>query len=241
MSKITLFCFPYAGGSAYSTYFNFKFDLSEKIELYPVELKGRGRRFSEKHYKNSGELLEDMMGQIKGKIKEQPYAFWGHSMGARVAYHLASKIIEMDFPRPLHLFLSGALPPGEIGRDESWELNDDLFLEEVIKIGGMPKEILENKELLGVFLPIIRNDFKVLNDLNKQIVNTPLPIDLSIIYGSEELSIKQKLKEWERHSNQAVNFQEYPGNHFFIKNHVEGLSRLINSKIAEVGVINENK
>ena len=43
MEKVLLFCIPYAGGLA-GTYLKWKKYLDSSIELFPVELAGRGQR-----------------------------------------------------------------------------------------------------------------------------------------------------------------------------------------------------
>lgn len=103
MSKIKLFCFPYAGGSAqiFHSWSNY---LSSQIEIIPVELSSRGRRFNEPLYKNFDELLNDVFNQIHNDIIQTPYAFFGHSLGALIAFELVHKIIADNLPSPKQVF-----------------------------------------------------------------------------------------------------------------------------------------
>lgn len=91
MTKIKLFCLPYAGGS--SVIFNsWKQYIDPSIELVPIELAGRGKRINEPLYNGVNDAVEDVFGLIKNKITDTPYALFGHSMGGMISYELAQKI-----------------------------------------------------------------------------------------------------------------------------------------------------
>lgn len=64
LMRIKLFCLPYGGGSAYS-YLKWKSNLADLIELCPVELAGRGKRFHEPYYSNIDEAVDDVYKQIE--------------------------------------------------------------------------------------------------------------------------------------------------------------------------------
>ena len=103
MSKIKLFCFPYAGGSA-AVYNRWKEYLNPEIELRPVELSGRGERMDEPLYTNMEDLIEDVFQLLEGEFEESEYALLGHSMGAMIIYELSRKIIDNNLKLPLHIF-----------------------------------------------------------------------------------------------------------------------------------------
>jgi len=111
MKKIKLFCFPHAGGAASSfNYWKKYLDLAH-IELCPLELPGRGRRFSEKLLHSMQEAVEDIHGLIKNDLDSSPYAFFGHSLGCLLAFELGHKALQSDQRNPLHIFFSGHTPP----------------------------------------------------------------------------------------------------------------------------------
>jgi surfactin synthase thioesterase subunit len=108
--KTILFCIPYAGGSA-TVYMQWKQLLGNHIEIYPVELAGRGARYDEPHDPNFTSMMNDLVTQIKPYAENNTYAIFGHSMGAVLAYELYYMLAEEGFPLPVHLFLSGRPAP----------------------------------------------------------------------------------------------------------------------------------
>src|SRR5215216_4921193 len=75
-SKISLFCFPYAGGTA-STYGNWDSVLPPAIEACPVELPGRAGRRSESPATSIIALVESMTPALLPYL-DKPFAFFGH-------------------------------------------------------------------------------------------------------------------------------------------------------------------
>lgn len=109
MHKITLFCFPYAGGSAVA-YNKWKKYNNTNIEIIPIELAGRGKRFGEELYDKIEDAVDDVYEIVKSNING-PYGLFGHSMGSIIAYELARKINNSNLPNPEYIFVSGRKPP----------------------------------------------------------------------------------------------------------------------------------
>lgn len=70
---IKLLCFPYAGGTS-AIYAKWKRYISKDIELCPVELAGRGKRYEAPFYNNLDEVIEDVYNIIEDDI-DNDYAF----------------------------------------------------------------------------------------------------------------------------------------------------------------------
>ena len=103
MKKIKLFCFPYAGGSSV-VYDKWKKHLSNSIELIPIEYPGRGRKFTAPLCKNINEIVEDAFDSVKNHLDGSSFSFWGHSMGALIAYELSHKFKQLNYVAPVHIF-----------------------------------------------------------------------------------------------------------------------------------------
>lgn len=229
MNKITLFCFPYAGGSA-SIYYSWRKYINDCIELVPVELAGKGKRFNEQVYDNIEDVVDDVYGIVKEKING-PYALLGHSMGSVVAYELAHRIKNSRLTNPNYLFVSGRKPP-HIKDEEKIRhlLPDDEFKKEIIDMGGTPKDVFENKELEDLFLPIIRNDFKLVENY-KYIKKPPLDIETIVFYGDEEEIDDDEAKQWNIHTNKECSVFKMKGDHFFINDSAKEVVSIINNII----------
>lgn len=82
--RATLFCFPFAGGGA-SAYNSWVQKMKDKVTVCPIQLPGREERIMEKPYNNMTDMLDELEETI-WKCIRGPYAFWGHSMGGKIAY-----------------------------------------------------------------------------------------------------------------------------------------------------------
>ena len=74
MEKIKLFCIPYAGGSA-GIYSKWNGHISKFIEVCPVELPGRGKRFSEPLCNSIKQMVDDVFKGIRVASLHNPMQF----------------------------------------------------------------------------------------------------------------------------------------------------------------------
>lgn len=226
MKEINLLYFPYAGGSA-NVCKKWEPYLSENINLVPIELPGRGNRFGETCYDNFEFVVDDVFEKVKEYISS-PYALIGHSMGATFIFEIYYRIENEHLTRPLHLFFSGSKPPYTRSQTEKiYNLPQEQFWEKIISLGGTPQEVIENDELLEIFLPVLRADFKILD--NYKFVPKPLKIktDFSVLYGEDDIPLK-KILEWKAHAGASVDIFRFAGGHFFIDGNIEKFTQVIN-------------
>lgn len=228
-----LFCLPYAGGSEV-IYYKWKKYLNSSIHLEPIELKGRGRRFNEEFYESLEQAVQDIFDNIKGKILYDDYAIYGHSMGSLLAYELYYKICKENVKRPKHIFFSGYKPPSIPRKEEQIHLlPDDGFIKEVIELGGTPQEVADNEELLKLFTPILRSDFKILEKYIYKEKNEKIQCDISIINGKEDDITLEELLAWQKHGDKEFKVYNFEGNHFFINTNIENITKIINATLME--------
>lgn len=241
MSIIKLFCFPYAGGSSmifnkWKPYLNAFPD----IELIPVELAGRGTRMEEPLYSELQEAVEDLYQVVISKINDSQYAFFGHSLGGLLVYELAQKIRQLNMPQPVHLFFSGRCAP-DIKRNKKYHLMDnDEFKLKVFKLGGTPSEFFDHPQLMELFLPVLRNDFRIAEtDLSEQKLN-PFDCDISVFLGRQDYEISpQVANRWKMHTKGTCVLHYFDGGHFFLHEEVAGITKLIKEYLNKA-VLKEN-
>lgn len=222
-----LFCLPYAGGSE-AIYYSWKKHLDPMTNLEAVKLKGRGQRHGESFYKDLGDAVEDIFANIKDKITHNEYAFFGHSMGAILIFELYYKICKENLKKPVHMYFSGQEAPCVRRKTAKKHiLPDDEFLEEVIKMGGTPKEILENEELLQYILPILRSDFKLIENYVYREKDSKIECDVTVFSGKDDDVTMDELYAWKNHCNQGFELFTLEGNHFFIYNNVDKITDII--------------
>lgn len=225
-----LFCLPYAGGSSV-IYYKWKKIISHNIQLQIVELKGRGSRFGEGFYNDLNEAVEDIYNMIKDKITEGNYAIFGHSMGSILAYELYYKIIKEGKPKPKHIFFSAHRAPTFKKKGKIHALPDGEFIKKVIDLGGTPKEVVESKELLDFVTPILRSDFKILEEYIYEEKEELIRSDVSVLIGEKDEITLKDANAWGELVEKEISIYPFEGNHFFINDEYKKIINLIEDKV----------
>ncbi|PEC52563.1 thioesterase [Bacillus cereus] len=232
VSKIKLFCFHHAGGSS-SAYYNWKDYLNKDIEIIPIELAGRGKRLKVPLYTSMEEAVLDIYNLMKPNLDGSPFAMFGHSMGALLIYEMIQKIHDIKGVSPIHAFFSGRLPVHTIDQQKRYTLPDQELKKYIVDLGGIPLELQSYDEILDMFLPIIRADFKLVEtyELKKKI--SPFTFNISILYGyDDKLVDNQDLIEWANYTSKQCHFYGYQGGHFFINDFTEEVIKVINKTLS---------
>lgn len=230
-----LFCLPYAGGSSV-IYSSWKRHINRSIDIYPIELAGRGKRYNDLFYNTMDEAVEDIYTIIEDKIKEhEEYAFFGHSMGSILVYEVCHKIQKNNIKQPCHIFFSGhGAPHIKKECDQIYHLPDEEFKKEILNLGGTPKEIFENEELANFVLPILRTDFKIIGNYEYKHEDGKLKSNITVLNGKEdELNINE-IASWRNHTLGDCKIHMFRGGHFFINDNVENICNIINTTMKQV-------
>lgn len=228
---INLFCIPYAGGSA-AIYNRWKPYLNDDIRLTPVELAGRGKRFKEPFCDSLEEMADDVCKIIKVGM-DSPYALFGHSMGGALVYELACRIKREQGKEPIHIFISGRRPPHIINSGKLLhELPFDDFKEEILKLGGTPKELFENKELMNIFLPILRADYRIIENYKYKQDKIVMSCGLTVLAGEKDDESDPKyMIEWKKYTKSQFSFYIFNGGHFFLHDNIDKITDIINHEL----------
>jgi len=219
-------------------YNKWKDDLNRFIHLCPVELAGRGRRIAESLYESTEEAADDIIKKIKYELRDAPYAFYGHSLGALIAYIAAQKLRDMKYPGPAHMFFSGRGAP-HIRRDDKepyHTLPENEFREKVMDLGGTPPDFFDIPELLEILLPILKRDFKISWDYVHPSGTKPLDCDITVLTGKEEDLNPDQIDEWKLHTKYQCSFHSFEGGHFFLNDPAnrEAITAILNGTLEDV-------
>ncbi len=227
--KIKLFCIPYAGGTS-AFYTSWRPYLSPNLELIPIELAGKGKRLGEPLYPDMDTAVQDVFERIKGEITEAPYLIFGHSMGSKITYKVCQKLQRQGLPAPMHIFLSGSGAPHFKPEDEKVYhlMEDETFRQEVINLGGTPREFFDHPELVEIFLPALKNDFAILETAVYEPTIAPIACDISALFGKEDALTPEEREGWQHYSTQRCTFHYYEGGHFFLLDEAKAVIHLIN-------------
>lgn len=231
MKKFDVFFLPYAGGNKYS-YREYEEKAPPFLHLIPLEYPGRGERVNEPLLTTFDAIVNDLYHQIKSRITHEPYAIYGHSMGALGAYLLTRKLITNKHTPPLHIFVTGTIGPSALTRREKKRhlLGKDEFIEEIKSLKGISDEILENEELMNYFEPILRADFTAVETYLHQEAD-PMDVPITVITGMEEDMEPEEIKLWQNETKHPVDFRRFPGSHFFIFNYIREVLEIISRKL----------
>src|SRR5215510_10563903 len=158
-SRMRLFCFPYAGGTA-AVFRNWPRYLSSEIEVCAIQYPGRGSRLAEPLRDDVVDVMNAVYSDLQPFLKK-PFAFFGHSMGAMVSYEFARRLQREGQSEPLQLFVSGCVAPHErMFKEPTYHLPQPEFIAELRRLQGTPAEVLDNADLMQLMMPMIRADFK---------------------------------------------------------------------------------
>lgn len=211
--RLRLFCFPFAGGGA-SIYNSWQAALPE-LEVRPVQLPGREARFAERAFDRLPPLVAAAEAALRPALEEGPFAFFGHSMGALIAFGLARALRRSGGPLPQHIFASASSAPGSKVNNYHL-LPDDEFLRQLRRLGGTRPEVLDEPELVALVVPILRADFAVVETYVHQ-PEPPLPMPLTVLYGSRDRDVpREKVEGWSREAGAGVEFVAIEGDHFYV-------------------------
>lgn len=237
-AKKQLFLLHFAGGNSYS--YNFLRDtLSNDFEFIPLELPGRGKRFTEGLLTSKKDAISDYVNQIQKHRNGQPYIIFGHSMGATLGLSATKKMEEVN-DAPTCLIVSGNAGPGVKSKDQTNRhlLDEVEFKKELKDLGGFPEEVLGNKELFDFINPIIRSDFEILEKDNfsekELVIRTPI----KAIMGDEEKT-SNEIENWQKFTSGSCTFELMIGNHFFIHHHINEIATIIKEIAKKKAVISK--
>ena len=223
--KPQLFLLHFAGGSMFS--FDFiKMHLDLDVEFIPLELPGRGNRYSENLLKNLDEAIEDYFNQIRKLRNGSPFIIYGHSMGASLGLFLTLKFEAInDFP--IHLIVSGNAGPGAKKEEIICyhKLDDIQFKDKLKELGGMPEEVFDNDDLYNHFAPILRSDFECLDNLD-HIETIQINTEIYAIMGDDEKT-SSEIDNWKKFTKGNFQNKIVSGNHFFIYDHPKEIANIV--------------
>jgi medium-chain acyl-[acyl-carrier-protein] hydrolase len=224
-----LFCFPYAGRGA-DLFASWSGGLPAGVDLCPVQLPGRGGRLCEPPLTECHALVSALLDAID--VTDLPFALFGHSMGAILSFELARRYREKGLPGPVHLFVSGAGAPHALRSPKRRpELCNEDLLRELSSLNGTPPEILQNADLMELFLPLLRADFSVC-DLYQYREAPRLDCPITAFCGTDdpEASVEQTAA-WAQQTDSSFRLHVIPGDHFFINQQLPRMLQLLSHEL----------
>lgn len=228
-----LFCIPYAGASAaiYKSWIPYASD----VDIMPLELPGRGYRYSEPLVNSVTELAEDLLPRITRETgQDEPYALFGHSMGAWVAYECALLLQEKSHSLS-HLYISGQTAPHKKNRISQARLDDAELMRFIASLEGMTTETIESELWQEIFLPIFRADVVAADEYLPRLDSRRLACPITVMNGEHDTSSCLNASEWRSYTNSKFESYMFPGGHLYLRQHMQRILAVMEHQRIGVG------
>ncbi|MEV8115861.1 alpha/beta fold hydrolase [Streptomyces xiamenensis] len=211
---LPLVCFPHAGAGA-SVFHAWEGRLPPGTVLCPVQPPGRESRFREPPLRDARAVVSAAADALIPVLRE-PFAVFGHSMGALLAYAFTRELRRRGAPLPVALFVSGRVAPEvRAPGPPVHELPAPDFLRFLHSLGGIPEHILTKPAFTEMMVPLLRADIAV--NLTYAYREEPaLPVPLTAFAGALDSNVPVRwVRPWAGHTSASFALRVVPGGHFF--------------------------
>ncbi|HYC88907.1 MAG TPA: alpha/beta fold hydrolase [Thermoanaerobaculia bacterium] len=232
---VRLFCFPYAGGAA-SAYRGWASRFPASVDVCAVQLPGRETRLREAPLPHMIPVVNALLRALP--LDDLPFAFFGHSMGALIAFELTRALRRERRPLPEALIVSGARPP-QIPDPEppTYNLPEPEFRAELRRLGGTPTEILDNEEMMAFIGRMLRADF-ALCDTYVYSYDDPLDVPIIALAGTDDYKASpEQTAQWSLHTRASFETRTFDGDHFYLQPREAEVTSLVARVLAPSVVI----
>jgi surfactin synthase thioesterase subunit len=214
-AAVRLVCFPHAGGSA-GYFFPLARLLGDDIEALAVQYPGRQDRRLEPPVTDLGRLADQAADILTGTIGG-PFAFFGHSMGAVLAFEVTRRLERRGAPLPEVLFLSGRRAPSRV-REENVHRRDDAgVIAEMLRLGGTEASLLADPELIDMIMPPLRADYTAVETYRCEPVGAAVSRPIDVLVGDSDPRVSlDDAGAWAAHTTAACALRVFPGGHFYL-------------------------
>lgn len=223
---LRLLCFPYAGGGV-AAFRGWWDAIDEDVEVCCVRTPGRETRYRQPPMTDVNQLAAAIAAEL-AHWTDRPYAIYGHSVGALVAFEVVRELRRARLPLPVHFFAGASraphLPPPQ---PLLHALPDGEFLEQVHRrYDSVPRQIFDDPDIRDLVLPALRADVTAFETYN-YVASPPMDCPVTAFGGAgDSLVGHAALDAWRVHTAGEFELEMMPGGHIFV---LTALSRLLAS------------
>lgn len=213
--RVRLFCLPYAGAGS-SIFRSWPGEVLNGIQVCGIQLPGREDRLGEPAFTRLDPLIEAIADRI-GPLLDLPVAFFGHCMGALVAFELARRLRRAGC-EPIHLVVSALPAPRLVAQAPVLHTRSTReFVSALTGLNGIPDALLKNPEFLNLMVPTMRADFELCETYWYR-AEPPLGCRISAYGGRQDPRCPSNLLgSWGAETSAKFTARYFPGDHFFIE------------------------
>ena len=227
-APVRLVCFPHAGGSA-NYFMPVARAMAPGVDVVSVQYPGRQDRRSEPCVATIDELADLVVRVLDGSDK-RPVAFFGHSMGATLAFEVALRLRAGG--GPALLFASGRRAPST-ARVETVHLGGRRgILAELRALQGTESELLDDPEVLEMVLPALVSDYRAIETYGPR-TEGRLDCPIVALVGDRDPKVTEaEARAWQRHTTGPFELRLFPGGHFYLTERAADVIGLISARLA---------
>jgi pyochelin biosynthesis protein PchC len=234
-AAVSLICFPHAGGSA--TYYSWLArSLAPEIELVAIQYPGRQDRRFEECIDNIPEF-SDRIFEALNPWTERPFAFFGHSMGAILAFEVARRFEATMDTAPLRLFASGRRAPSRQRSDNIHQRDDRGLIAELRRVGATDERVLADEELLATILRVIRADYRAIETYScppGAVVACPVT---ALVGDADPQATIDEASAWSEHCTGEFDLRVFPGGHFYLDSCRTQVAHLLSTSLTTTALL----
>jgi len=211
--RVRLFCFPHAGGGA-SVYARWAARVPPDVHVCPVQLPGRENRYDEPLPQSAASLVTSIATQVP--FGDEPFAFFGHSMGATLAFEVTRALRRAGRRLPRMLIASANTPPqGGYKHITLHQVSGDALMRQ-LRLYGTTEAVLAHQELLDLSVPVIQGDSRLVNDY-QYVPEPPLPVPIVVYRGEGDPTLRpERLEGWREQTSARFSTRVFPGGHMYL-------------------------
>ncbi|GAA4812133.1 thioesterase II family protein [Streptomyces ziwulingensis] len=230
--RATLVCFPHAGGAA-SFFYPVSDALRSELEVVAVQYPGRQDRLRERPLTTVDELADGALAALR-PLLDRPLAFFGHSMGASVAFEVAARMRRESAGAPVALFVSGRRAPSRHREEAVHLLDDDGLVAELRKLSGTDARVLGDLDMLRMILPAIRGDYTAAETYRYR-PGSPLTCPIVALVGDRDPRVSlEEAGAWADHTTGGFELRAFEGGHFYLAEHQRAVIDLITDRLSSL-------
>jgi medium-chain acyl-[acyl-carrier-protein] hydrolase len=215
-ARANLFCFTHAGGTV-AAFRSWPGGLPSQLQVWAAQLPGRADRLREPPIGDMPALVAALVDALAPHL-DRPYAIFGHSMGAILAYEVVCTLTKQGAPLPEHLIVSGRRAAHIASYEpDLHRLPDEAFIAEINRrYGGIPRQLLHDREVMALLLPALRADIAAL-ETHCPARREPLSLPITVFGGVDDrLAPRAHLEAWRDLTAGPCRVRTFPGGHFYL-------------------------
>lgn len=213
---LPLFCLPHAGGGASA--FRGWAGRIPGVAVLPIQPPGRETRLRETPFQRMEPLAAELAGVLTAVAGTAPYAVYGHSLGALVAFETLREIRRCGGTSPVHLFVSGCMAP-QCACDDGEPIATaplETLVRKLRELGGTPDWLLDDPSVLEMIVPPIRADFAV-KESYAYYPEPPLAVPVTVLASSGDPRAPHGRQDrWRDQTTAAFRLHTLAGGHFAV-------------------------